>query len=699
MFDGRLGGEQFNVGISHLNGNTLHHGRYRSEMPAAVPPPEPPAQVIVVTGRALPDPAAARAYDVETIGRERLANAPAHQLDEILKSVPGLQLFRRSDSTSGHPTSQGVTLRALGGNASSRALLALDGVPQADPFGGWVNWPAYDPQGLAQVRVTRGGGSVVYGPGALAGVIDMTSLGEPGTNASAELGSRESLDAHFYAGARAGGGLLTLDAQGARSDGFIPLTRATRGPVDRSAPYEEASLRARWIAPVTSGVELQASGLGFVDVRSRGIPFTQNRTRGADASLRLVGSGRWQWAATAYAQWRNFRSSFATVNDDRTEAKRVALQDSVPSRGLGGSLEVRPPVGGGFELRLGGDARFTNGETRELATYVAGQPTKRRVAGGETATQGLFAEATWTGGPLTLSGGARLDHWSISDGKLVESDIASGAILRNDRFANRSGWRPTARAGSVLVVASGLSLRSAAYLGWRMPTLNELFRPFRAGPDATAANALLDPERLAGAEAGVRYRHGVLELELTGFVNRLSGAIANVTLGHGPGIFPGVGFVAGDFSQRQNLHAINVRGIEASGEVARGPWVARLGASFTRARVQASGSAADLDGLRPAQTANVVLTGEVGWHDGARAVSVLIRRIGAQFEDDLNMQRIRPATSVDAFVAWPLTRRLQIIARGTNLLDETVIAGLGSDGTVERATPRTLWLGLRFDGL
>jgi outer membrane receptor protein involved in Fe transport len=668
-------------------------------MPAALPPPEPPRAEIVVTGKALPDPAAARAYDVETIGRERLTDAPAHQLDEILKSVPGLQLFRRSDSTSGHPTSQGVTLRSLGGNASSRALLVLDGVPQSDPFGGWVNWPAYDPAGLSQVRITRGGGSVAYGPGSLAGVIDMSSLAQPGMSASIEAGSRESVDGHLYAGAEAGGGLLTLDAQGARSDGFAPLTKATRGPVDRPSPYKEASLRARWIAPVADGVELQASGLGFVDARNRGVPFTGNRTRGADASLRLVGSGRWQWSATAYGQWRNFRSSFASVNDDRTEADRVALQDSVPSRGLGGSVEVRPPVGGGFELRLGGDARFTSGETRELATYVAGQPTKRRVAGGDSATQGLFAEATWTGGALTLSGGARLDHWSISGGKLVESAIATGVASRDDRFPSRSGWRPTARAGAVVDLGSGFSIRSAAYLGWRMPTLNELFRPFRAGPDATAANPLLDPERLSGAEAGVRYHRGGLELELTGFVNRLADAIANVTLGHGPGVFPGVGFVAGDFSQRQNLDAVNVRGLEASGRLEHGPWTLRAGASYSHARVDSAGAAAGLDGLRPAQTPNLVLTGEVGWHGGGKAVSLLVRRIGAQFEDDLNTQRIRPATTLDAFVAWPLTRRLQVIARAQNLFDETVIATLGSDGTIERATPRTLWIGLRFGGL
>ena len=665
-------------------------------MEQALPPAEPRAAVIIVTGKALPDPAAARAYDVETIGREQLANAPTHQLDEILKQVPGLQLFRRSDATSAHPTSQGATLRSLGGNASSRALLILDGVPQADPFGGWVNWPAYDPGGLAEVRVVRGGGSVGHGPGALAGTIEMSSLTAAGTNGSLEVGSRESVTGRGYLGAPAGRGLFTINAQAARSSGFVPLIEATRGPVDRRAPYREANVRARWVAPVRGDVELQAGGLAFVDVRERGVPFTGNRTRGADASLRLVASGRWQWAATGYAQWRNFRSSFASVNDERTDAQRVALQDSVPSRGLGGSLEVRPPVGGGIELRIGADARFTTGQSRELYAFSEGEPTRRRAAGGDSGTQGLFAEASWTGGPLVLSGGARLDRWRISEGELVERLLATGEATRDDRFPGRGGWRPTARAAALVEVGSGVSLRSAAYLGWRMPTLNELFRPFRAGADATAANALLDPERLAGAEAGVRYSRGGIDLSLTGFANRLSDAIANVTLGHGPGVFPGVGFVAGDYRQRLNIDAVKVRGIEASGESRRGPWLFRLGASYSDAEVEAEGAAAALDGLRPAQTPRLVLTGGVGWESGGRAASLLVRHVGSQFEDDLNRRRLSPATTFDAFAAWPVTQRLQLIARGENLLDETVMATVGDDGSIERATPRTFWIGLRF---
>src|SRR3982751_1813674 len=229
--------------------------------------PDRPAEAIVVTGKALQSAAGDRASHVDVLDANDLANAPAHELDAILARAAGLQLFRRSDSASGHPTSQGATLRALGGTASSRALLILDGVPQADPFGGWVNWPAYDPAALAEVRVVRGGGSVTDGPGALAGVIEMTSLTDNTMNGSLEAGSRDSLNGRFYVGGSVGGGSITIDAQAARSDGFIPLTAETRGPVDRRAPYREASARARWIAPIGPNVELQASGLGFTDVR------------------------------------------------------------------------------------------------------------------------------------------------------------------------------------------------------------------------------------------------------------------------------------------------------------------------------------------------------------------------------------------------------------------------------------------------
>jgi vitamin B12 transporter len=110
---------------------------------------------IIVTGAGLPAGVGDAAYDVVTIDRQRLTGSASGRLADILQDTAGFQQFRRSDPRSAHPTSQGATLRGLGGNASSRALILLDGVPQIDPFGGWVSWAAYEPMRLGLVRVAR----------------------------------------------------------------------------------------------------------------------------------------------------------------------------------------------------------------------------------------------------------------------------------------------------------------------------------------------------------------------------------------------------------------------------------------------------------------------------------------------------------------------------------------------------------------
>jgi len=599
--------------------------RIYAKMQAATAP-----AAIVITGQALPEAKAERVYKVESIDRRRIEQATSHELDQLLKEVPGVQLFRRSDAHSGHPTSQGVTLRALGGNASSRALLVLDGVPQSDPFGGWVNWPTYDPADLSGISIVRGGGSVANGPGALAGTIEMASRNDAGVGGEIDRGGRDSIEARGRLGMLVGDSLVSLSARGERSDGFNPVTAGTRGPADERAPYREYSGRVRWVAPLGGSTELLASLSGFHDWRTRGVDFTQNRTNGADASIRLVSRGDWQWSALAYWQWRNLMSSFASVGPDRVTATRVSLQDSVPSHGIGGSVEVRPPMPRGLELRIGADARRTDGESRELFSYVAGEPTRRRRAGGESLTTGLFTEASANVAAVTLTAGARLDHWRIADGHLFENAIADGSILRDEHYEERDGWLPTARAGVRAPLAGGVSLRSAAYLGWRMPTLNELFRPFRVGADATAANPDLDPERLAGMEAGIDYQHGPISLSLMAYANRLKDAIANVMLGHGPGVFPGVGFVGatGTYSQRQNVRAISVRGIDVSAEWTDGPWSIRAGASIAHARMDAFGAAGFLDGLRPAQTPRFSGSLSASWEKGGKGASIVLRRVG-----------------------------------------------------------------------
>ncbi len=650
---------------------------------------------IVVTGQPLPASIGESAYDVATVERDRIVTTASGRIEDVLRDVAGLTQFRRSDARSANATSQGATLRGLGGNASSRALLVLDGVPQSDPFGGWITWPAYVPERLGSVRVTRGGGSGAYGSGALAGTIEMDSIGTgEGLTGSLAYGSRASVEGSALLSGKLGSGFGLVSASYARGDGFVPIVAGQRGPADIAAPHEQATLAARGVAPLDAQTELQASVLGFTDRRERGTILSQNGGDGADASLRLVHRGRWGVQALGYVQMRKFTSRAVAIDAARATVTQSVNQFNVPSTGLGGRLEVRPPLGEAVELRLGADVRRTTGETNEFFTYVAGKPTRLREAGGQSDTAGAFAELSAKIDALTLTGGVRADRWWIRDGRLVERTLATGATIRNELALERQGWEPTARAG-LAYDAGDVTLRAAAYLGWRLPTLNELYRPFRVGADATAANPALAPERMKGVELGVDVRpaNGV-SLRATAFTNKLTDAIGNVTRGQGPGTFPGVGFVAGAYRQRVNIDAVRSNGVELDARLVRGDW--QLGASYayTDARIIGAGLAAALDGLRPAQVPTHTASATLGW----RGLSATARYVSAQFEDDSNSRRLNDALTLDAVAVLPVSDRMSLFVRGENVTDARVETAISATGIVERASPRTIWFGVRLRG-
>ena len=142
----------------------------------------------------------------------------------------------------------------------------------------------------------------------------------------------------------------------------------------------------------------------------------------------------------------------------------------------------------------------------------------------------MFLEDDWTLGRLVLTLGARLDRWTIRDGFYTERD-ASGELLSTDSFADRAGWDVSFRGGVLYRANDVVALRAAAYSGLRLPTLNELYRPFVVFPVVTQANAALENERLEGFEAGIELTpNPAVALSLTAFDNRVKNAVANVTI-------------------------------------------------------------------------------------------------------------------------------------------------------------------------
>lgn len=627
----------------------------------------------------------------------QLTGAPDLALDDVLRADPAFSLFRRTGSLLAHPTAQGVSLRGIGPSGASRSLVLLDGVPLNDPFGGWVTWSKVPRLSLASAEIMRGGGSGVWGNGALGGTVSLITT--PPASArrlrlAAEAGSfgtrRGELGLTVPAGRN--GAALRLDARAFDTDGTYSLAAASRGTVDRPLDSMHRLVQAGWRQPLARGLTGTLTARWFEEERGNGTPLQRNRTREAFASFALEGEPRpdFAWQALAYGQGGSLASYFTGVNAARSAETPANDQFDVPSTAAGAALTfVRRD--GDARSTAGLDVRAVRGETREDFLFTAGRFTRRRFAGGAQTLAGVFAHHDR---PLTAQVRAsldlRLDRWENRGGHRRELDLVTGAATRDETYADGFGWAFSPGAGVVWHPAEAVRVRGAVYRAFRQPTLNEYYRPFRVGNVSTEANPALALETLHGAEAGVEWTAGGLRLELGGFVTELADAVGNITLSRTPTAVS---------RQRQNLETVRVRGAEFSATwTPRSGLVLRADYLLNDARVAAAGAQPALVGRRLAQVPRHTFCA------GAEAAlpfdvhaTAQLRRISVQFEDDENLLPLAAATTVDLRLARRFGPRTEVSIAVENLFDATVETSRSADGLVTRDTGRWVRAGLRVD--
>ncbi|HEX8233229.1 MAG TPA: TonB-dependent receptor [Caulobacteraceae bacterium] len=666
-----------------------------------MPIDQPPVvEAVVVTAPRLPPSPAEAAFSVVRLDRAELGAQP--RLDEALKQVPGVSLFRRTSSQAANPTTQGLSLRSFAPSGAGRALVTLDGVPQNDPFGGWVIWSALPPESIEAASVVRGAGAGPYGAGALTGVVALEELSAPGTAAGdASAGELETWRGAGAAVLSAGGGGLFLAASAQDSAGWIPV-REGRGRADQPLSLSSWSLAGRLQAPLAAGV-LAARLSVFEEDRGSGLAGGGSDARGSSASLTYAAqpsSARVGYRLQLWSRSSDLESRFVAVAPDRASTTPANTQYATPATGWGANAAVRG-LSGAFTWEAGADLRAADGETRERFRNLGAGFTRGRIAGGQTLVGGGYGELTWAEGPWLLTGGARLDGWATLDGHRTERDLATGAVTFEAQPEDRSGLVPTARAGLRHELGGGLHARAAAYAGFRPPTLNELYRPFRVGNDITEANAALDPERLYGAEAGLGGRRDGFAWSATAFLNRLEDPVTNVTVGFGPGVFPdfpAAGFIppGGVLRQRRNAGAINAAGLEADAEQAIGETLTlRAAFAYTVAEVDGGETAPQLTGLRPAQAPRLTATAGAAWRPLKRLrLQADLRYETARFEDDLNTRVLGAAWRADARAEWSLTPAAALYLAADNVFDAAIETGETAEGVVSYDAPRVVRVGL-----
>lgn len=693
---------------------------------------------MVITAARAPQMPEHASATIKLINAETLQETPAATLDGVFRSVPGFSLFRRSDSFSANPTAQGVSLRGLGPSGASRSLVLLDGVPLNDPFGGWVLWSKLPREGLARAEVVPGGGATAWGNAALGGVVQLFALpaetelmlvDQPPKPITAvwrgpvrfalTAGDYGTRSAEFAVTAPAGRSIVQVFGNVFSTDGFSLVAPERRGVIDVAAWSRHRWIAARWRRPIgdSKKLEFSATVRAFEESRGNGTPYQRNGSREKFAALNMFGTptDNFTWTAVAYAQDQSFASTFSSVNAARTAETPASDQFAVPAATFGAAWTGFRQHADDARTHFGADSRFVHGETREHFTFTAGNFTRLRVAGGSQGVSGVFAlheRALTERVRFTL--GARLDSWSESNGRRRESDRATGAVGRNDLYADIDGTAFSPSAGLVWKPARLWRLRANGQRAFRRPTLNELYRPFRQGANVTEANPALSTESVTTAEFAVewtplgpatpnsmggRAKPAPLTLAATAFWNDLRDAVGNVTIARGPGTFPIVGTLAagGLGRQRLNLDRMRTQGVElaATWNVAKA-FSFNAAALFNDATVRRASVAPALVGKQVAQVARRSATLGATWRaPGQLTFTPRLRWIGRQFEDDENALLLGEAVVVDLGVTRPLTKHLSLFLTAENLGNARIETGRSADGVVNVGTRRLLLGGLR----
>ncbi|MFN9430793.1 MAG: TonB-dependent receptor plug domain-containing protein [Acidobacteriota bacterium] len=586
---------------------------------------------------------------ITTLDKLDVAKAPGVNLDDRLRLVPGFSLFRRNSSLAANPTTQGVSLRGLGSSGASRTLVIWDGIPLNDPFGGWIYWTRVPAEEVDRAEITRGATTSLFGDRTMSGSVALftrpaeprrLSLGLEGGN----LGTLQPSAgfSHLFKRLAVSTFFRAFD-----TDGYliVPANRAGRIDTPAAVRFASGAIKLEYLAPrdrLSFKLDILA------EERANGTPLQTNSTSlGALSATYSRDFGLASLGAILYHQRQQYHQSFSALAADRNSERLTSFQ-SVPSEATGYGLfwKRRPSR---FNFTAGNDLQYVNGASRETVI-----PTGLRIGAGDQRQTGLFGQGDARFGRLQLFYGSR------------------------GQFSGRAGnfYQPS---GGLALELGAIRYRASAYRSFRAPTLNELFREFRAGNAVTQANPDLRPEKLWAVESGLDYRGELFEARIGGFYKEVANLIANVTLSQTP---------AQIIRQRRNAASATVRGIEIEFQK-----------RYKQFRFESSYLMADsrfVTGERLPQVPRHQGSAQLTWYGRKTLLTASMRASGLQFEDDRNSLLLPGFALFQITAGQTLHKGLVATLAVENLANREILTGFTP--FPQTGAPRLFRIGLRWMG-
>jgi outer membrane cobalamin receptor len=500
--------------------------------------PASSAERVTVTAYRTPLGSLESPASTRELSQTALNTTAAITLDGKMRQLPGVELYRRSSSLVANPSSQGLSLRALGSTAASRTLITEDDVPLNDPFAGWIHWQEQPELSIDRIELVRGGASDLYGSSAIGGVVNIVPV-RPSTK-MAELrssyGAEGTYDDSLLLQSKFGPWGLLAAGGVLGTDGYIQEAPFQRGPVD--LPSDVHSQNGLVLAEHVQGpLRLFVRTNGFNDARNNGTPDQTNATR----VWRYSTGGDWQGPRNGvlgvrfYGSTEHYRQVFSSILNTPNAANPACSYrcgeaptrfSHTPENELGASRtgpSRSAPAWSSWQARIrttsaSGISEQTYGATAALTNLRDHQ---RDSAG--------YAEAMWVHNAWTATASGPLDWFQNYDGQ---------QLLFNGSTWTPSASQPPQFGQRVFDPRIGLSRKlfehwaasASAFRAFRAPSPNELYRTTQVGNQLTTPNGNLLSERATGWEAGLATEQHWGTVRASYFLTQVNRPIVAVTI-------------------------------------------------------------------------------------------------------------------------------------------------------------------------
>lgn len=408
---------------------------------------------INVTASRVEAPSITSSRPVTVIDRKTIEKSHAENVVDLLKGQANIVV---SDTT-GVGAKSRVDLGGYGETAAANSVVLIDGRRINSPDLSGVDWSQIPVDQIERIEIIHGGGSVLYGDGAVGGVINIiTRIPESGGRISLSGGSFGSAEGSARVGAVAGKTRVELNASGITTDGyrdnsfFDRFDGGARAEID-ILPSLQIYLRGNHHRDRVGFPGALTAAEIAVNRKQTNSPdsFAQTTDSFLDGGLNWMSEAGFEIDVVGGIRRRENNSVFSAGTYDS-----VLLTNSVrPKIKYSGQNTLR------WMVLAGADIDRTNGNTKSV---FFGTPNSS------------FFERKRDGYYGLLEVGSNDNRWNVRGG--MRSEKVTDDFQQTPNFSS-SQRKSTWEAGASLGITEQLRLRLNASSSVRFPLLDELTFP------------------------------------------------------------------------------------------------------------------------------------------------------------------------------------------------------------------------------